>query len=239
MGDVIEEARRLKSAAMDARDLGDFDRATRLLESAERTLSAALEELRRRRDPNEPPGRQEIAVAEQLAYILGSTGGVLRRKGEYAAAARAYDAGYGLENPESGYGIVDSYNLVQRLVARVFLEPRAVADELLQVEGINVRNELDKARQEIARQRKGPRSDDEYAAADEAMVLLLLGDPDAGHSISAFLGFKPKPAPYALEVTLELIEALRDRVTSVPAAPLDLGERLSTAIDQFHSAYPR
>jgi tetratricopeptide (TPR) repeat protein len=238
MGDVIAEARRLKSEAMDARDLRDFDTAVRLLERAIKALSATLEELRGKRDPHEAPGRQEKEVAKQLAHIFGSTGGVLRRMGDYAAAAQAYDAGYTIESPRSGYGIVDSYNLVQRLVARVFLEPRAVVDAL-EVVGLNVRDELENARQEIARQIEGPRINDEYAAADRTMVLLLLGDSGLDQAITSFLDSQRKPEPYAVEVTLELLEALRERVASVPDSPPELGGQLAKVVDRFKATYSR
>jgi hypothetical protein len=233
LGDVIEEARRLKSEAMDARDVGQFDRAVRLLGRAERGLRSTLEELKGARKAEEPPGRQETAVANQLVHILGSTGGVLRRKGDYGPAARFYDAGWDFEKPAAGYGIVNSYNLVQRLVARLFLEPRAVADNL-EVEGLRVREELDRARQEIERQIAGERNKDEYAAADLATVLLLLGDPVWMKILDGFL--MSRPEPYAVQVTLETLEALSARATASPNSPPDLAERLSQAIAHLRNA---
>lgn len=233
MSDVVEEARRLKAEAMDARDLGNFERALRLLERAERALRSVLDELRGKRDSQEAPGRQETAVANQLVHILGSKGGVLRRKGDFALAAHAYDSGHDLERPQSGYGIVNSYNLVQRLVARVFLEPWAVANDLT-VEGLKVRDELVRAREEVDRQKSGPRSNDEYAAADHVVVLLLLGDPDLDRSLEDFL--MSRPEPYAVQVTQELLEHLGDRLAS-SSAPADLSGRILKAVNRLQSAY--
>ncbi len=136
MNDLIDETRRLKSRAMDARDRGDFVRAIELLGLASRQLSETLQELKRKREAASSPGRQETETASQLCHILGSMGGVHRRNHDYRAAARAYDAGYEIEKPSSEYGIVNSYNLVQRLVTRVFLEPSAVEIENTQVEGL-------------------------------------------------------------------------------------------------------
>lgn len=229
MSDIIKEVRELKSKALDARDIGRLNLALDYLGQAINKLSSALANLRVRRDPGESPGQQEIEIATQLCHILGSKGGVLRRAGDYIPAALAYDGGYDLEKPSAEYGIVNSYNMVQRLVARVFAEPKAILPESEPVAGVPVHHELSEAKKEIRRQLDGPRSHDEYAAADLATVSLLLED-DWEQSLDEFLLFDPKPEPYAFQVTLELLEALRDRVASTLEAPPGLQENLTRAV---------
>ena len=233
MTDVIDEARRLKAEAMDLRDLGDLDGAVQVLRAGEHLLRSTLDELRSKRG-KEPPGRQEIDVANQLVHILGSIGGTLRRKGNYAAAAAAYDDGRVLEAPEAGYGIVNSYNLVQALVSRVFLDPGAAEDGAPMVAERNVRRELEAAREEIFRQLRGARSDDEYAAADLATVLLLLDDPGWELALDDFVASRPEP--YAVDVTRDLFDALHARVESESDASGGLAGRLSAAIHSLGCA---
>lgn len=231
MSDIIDEARSLKSRAINARDRGDFERAIELLARASRPLFAALGDLKKKRDPASSPGRQETEIASQLCHILGSMGGVHRRNLDYRAAAQAYDEGYEIEKPGTEYGIINSYNLVQRLVTRVFLDPSAVEKENAQVEGLRIRRELREARKELQRQIGGPRREDEYAKADLLTVQLLLGDPDWIGALDDFAGSHPEP--YAVKTTIETLEALRDRVASMPSAPPDLAERLSKALAQL------
>ncbi|MDX6704659.1 MAG: hypothetical protein QOI48_505 [Solirubrobacteraceae bacterium] len=209
MVDVIDLVRRLKTEAMDARDLGDLPRALDLLREAEDELRSTLEDLKQHRESGDPPGRQEVAVANQLVHILGTVGGTLRRAGEYQNAVAAYDAGHLFETQDAGYGIVNSYNLVQRLVTRVFVEPLAAGGGQL-VAGLDVREELALARNELEEQIAGARSGDEYAIADLATVLLLLDDPRWEKAMRMFVA--SNPSPYAVEVTEELLTELRNRV---------------------------
>jgi hypothetical protein len=155
-------------------------------------------------------------------------------------SARAYDAGYEFEAAASVYGIVNSYNLVQRLVSRIFLSPESGEDESVEVLGLSVRRELRKAKEEIQQQIKdprtqmdGPRAGDEYAAADLAMVSILLGDADWESDLGKFIRFNPPPEPYAVQVTLELIKELREAVEGSPDAPGELKQRLSEAVEEF------
>ncbi len=237
MSNVIEEARTLKSQAMNARDAGYHERAVSFIEKAEKVLRDALNELKKNRQQGEKPGRLETDVANQLVHVLGSKGGIFRRKKKYKEAAKAYDAGYEeFERPGSGYGIVNSYNLVQRLVSRVLLNPGCVDGEDLHVEGLHVRAALAKAREEIQQQLKGKRAGDEYAAADLALVCLLLGDDDWEMALDDFIYSSPPPEPYAVKVTAELIEEL-DEAARQPSSPSPaLARRLSQATQELRRA---
>jgi hypothetical protein len=231
MSDVIEEARRLKSRAMEARDRNDFETAIHLLSNARDGLADELTDLESKRAGESSPGRFEQDVATQLAHILGSMGGVYRRWGDYPASIDCYDAGYELERPGAPYNILNSYNMTQRLVSRAFMNPAAVSDGGISLHGLPLREYLEQAKEGIVRQRHGKRRRDEYAAADLAVVTLLLGDEDWLDKLDDFLHSTPRPEPYAIEVTLEVLEALRSTVAGAANSALKLKERLSEACD--------
>ena len=228
MRNVVDDARKLKSEAMELRDQGDLSGAIRTLERAEQDLRLALNELRSNRTGTERPGRFEVDIANQLLHILGSKGGTWRRAKNYEAAASAYDAGYEFEKPESIYGIVNSYNLVQRLVSRVFIKPESVLDPNIEVSGLLVRPALLEAKEQIQEQLRGKRIGDEYAAADLAVVLLLLADQEWELALDDFIYANPAPQPYCIKVTRELIEELRGALEA-PDTPKALRDRLSQA----------
>jgi hypothetical protein len=233
MADVIESARALKSQAMDARDRGDFSVAIDLLSVACSDLDRELHNLKLKRADRDVPGPFEQDVAAQLAHILGSMGGVYLRAQNYEASIDSYDAGYRFEEPDGPYGIVNSYNMTQRLVSRVFMNPRAVNETGVLVQGLLLREELDFAERVIDRQRKGKRRHDEYAAADLAVVALLKGDGDWHEKLDDFLHAKPKPQAYAVEVTLEVLALLRDRLAQTGEASPELKMRLTEACDEM------
>jgi len=227
MEDVIGRARELKSEAMDARDDALFEEAHKKLREAETALVEALAEQRRARE-GEQVGDLERKIAEQLVHIRGSIGGVWRREGRHVESAQAYDSGYDLERAESGYGIVDSYTLVQRLVARVFVDPAAADDEHVIVEHRAVRPKLEEARDVIRDQieRKG-RGRDEFAASDLTLVLLLLGDPDWRAQLRRFRDLKPA---YALSATREVVADLQKVAAKSSRASERLRKDLADAL---------
>jgi hypothetical protein len=225
MEGIIERVRKLKSEALDARDDGRFDEAHKKLKEAEMYLEKELEEQRLARE-GEKVGKFEQDIAKQLIYIRGSMGGLWRRQGDHVKSAKAYDSGYELERAESGYDIVESYTLVQRLVARVFIDPAAVDNEQDVVANLAVRPELEKARDLIRDQikRKG-RENDEFAASDLTLVLLLLGDQDWRAALRRFRDLRPA---YALSATREVIEQLQKSVA--PRASMRLRNDLADAL---------
>ena len=186
----------------------------------------------------------EPVVVEQLFYMLGSKGGVYRRWGKdddskYKDSADAYDAGYDIEKcGRADYKIFNSYNLVQRLVARVLVRPAAVLDEDIPVWGLWVRRRLLAAAKEIKRQQEEEgRGNDVYAAADLALVQLLLGEHgrEWEKTLDQFLNWKPSE-PYARQVTFEVIEEIYQKVSDSPSAPASLVDHLSDAIEEFSYA---
>jgi hypothetical protein len=241
MEGVIEQARKLKNDAMDARDEARFEEAHKKLREAETALMKALAE-QRLVHKGEQVGDFEREIAKQLVHIRGSIGGVWRRDGHhaesaaesakaYVKSAQAYDSGYELERTESGYGIVDSYTLVQRLVVRIFVDPAAADDEQVIVEHLAVRPEIEKAKDIIRDQIYGKRvrERDEFAHADLTLVLLLLGDRDWHAQLRRFRDLRPKPA-YALAAIREVVEELQKLAVNSSRASQRLREDLANAL---------
>jgi hypothetical protein len=241
--DVFAYARNLKNEAMEARDEGRFEEARQKLREAEHTLEAALAE--QRSVPKQEENRDLLRrLAAQLVHIRGSIGGVWRREGSqreadvprrvdsYRQAAVAYDAAYDLEREPSGYGIVDSYTMVQRLVTRVFLDPASPDADRPPVEGVEVRTGLRRAAEVIREQvdTKG-RERDEFAAADLALVLLLLGGNDWPREMRRFLELRPG---YALTATMDVLQELLDWLSSTGDRPA-LRERLQAGVAMLGS----
>jgi hypothetical protein len=231
MTSLIDAVRQLKSEAMTARDSGDVMHAVELLEEADRLLRGALNDLRQHRPPTESPGSYETEVATQLVHILGTKGGVYRRIGDYAAAVAAYDASYEIEGPSSDYPIVNSYALTQRLVTRLLLVPSGAEPNGAEVVGLDVCRALHEAEIEIRRQVLGERVNDEYAAADLAVVQLILGSENWDAALNAFLDAAPEP--YAVSVTLSTLNDLLSAARAATPSPTALIDRLAIACEEL------
>jgi hypothetical protein len=241
MPDVIETAKKNKARALLLRDMSppDFDQAHRLLHSAAQGLKTALEaEIE---DRGAAPEQFELDLALQLTHVMGSDGGLFRRQGVRAESnperrrfflqsIQSYDSGYDLEKVYRAGK--DSYTMVQRLVARVLLEP-AAADNDVVVEKLHVRQELESALAVLRKQTEpgSVRENDEYAFADLSLVLLLLGYNDWGEEMSKFL--KLPNAGYAISGTRDVIADLRTVAASSPEASGKLLARLDEALRIF------
>ncbi|MDM0029469.1 hypothetical protein [Variovorax saccharolyticus] len=224
----LERIRELKTSAKNQRDRGikGYPRALASLREAialgEEAVQAPLPELAAR-------------SAAELCDCFGLTGGIERRwadelEGEdriahLKLAVLAYDAGHGYES-DPRYGISNSYNLVNRLIARLLLAPEALqADQPLALDGIaalHLATEFDRAAAVIREQVAGPRRGDYWAWADLAMieVLLLRSAPEAAYA--QFLGLGPPDFAY-----VSALAGLR------PLAALDIGSAsaLKAAVD--------
>jgi tetratricopeptide (TPR) repeat protein len=224
--DVVTEARNLKNRAMNQRDVGNWQGALDLLADARRMLEQALEDLAKGSD--EQPSDLlafETSVRKQLYQLLGSIGGVYRRRaasadrqpGDLETAIKLYDAGCETEKL-----FPDSYNLTQRLVTRVMLQPSAALTEAATVAKIDLREEMRKAKRTIEEQTSetGPRKNDEYAFADAAMIAILLGEPTWMDAVRTFTRHASKSS-YARTVTVDVFKELAEYVDpSGPAAAL-------------------
>ena len=169
MNNFIKEAQQLKARAVALREAKDFKGSEQLLLKAQQMLSARMPD-----GKCGPAGPMEMEVAKALANICGSLGGTYREWGRFEESVNAYDDGFEYEDSPR-YGIVNSYNLVQRLVARILFD----RDWALAPERTILKKKfpgaLECAEAEIQTQLRGSRQNDEYALADQAMIALLLG----------------------------------------------------------------
>ena len=149
-------------------------------------------------------------LAKELSDCYGLIGGVERRWGEmsegegraehWKASIRAYDQGFKFESdPE--FGIVDSYNLVNRLLVRLMLCPDAMnahAPVALDpaIPPVNLVVELEKASAVIRKQLAGPRLDDFWALADLALIEVLAGQSTPTAAYADFIGKSPPDFAY-------------------------------------------
>jgi tetratricopeptide (TPR) repeat protein len=217
--DVIAVASDLKSRAMNERDIENWDVALELLTEAKTSLERALNEL-----PAEDSAKDtkllkfETSVNKALYGMLGTIGGVYRRRaassdrqtGDLEAAVEFYDKGHEIEKR-----FVDSYNLTQRLVTRVLLDPPAAFDESEKVAKKNVPSELREAKGIIDKQISpdGARRKDEYAFADAAIIALILNEAQWVEAINKFINLAPKSS-YARSVTVDLLKELEGGLKS-------------------------
>ncbi len=183
------DAERAKREANLDRKTGDLDEAVLgMTEGVIPPLAAALRELDDNRSllerENEDSLRKEIAT--DLADAHGSLGGMLRRRAELARTKEAwlealdsYAAGRRIEQDEEGrgYGIVNSYNLVNDLVCRL-LSGVPLAD---------LRDAAGRAAETVRTQvEKLGRADDWWALADLGFLEALQGSEAAGETYEQY-----------------------------------------------------
>jgi hypothetical protein len=180
----LQKARELKSQAIEQRELKEYNASEALLTSAIRLLTDCLHQIERygkdsadAGDLSEKAGPSEREIAKELAHLYGSLGGTYRAWRRFDQAAAAYDQGYAFESNKR-YDLVNSYNLTQRLVNRVLLDPGTALGGQEEIKGLRFPDALERARAEIEMQLRGSRKDDQWALADLALVCLLLGSDD-------------------------------------------------------------
>src|SRR3954469_7028731 len=89
-------------------------------------------------------------LAEALADTYGTKGGVLRTAQRYEESVEAYEDGYKYEsNPR--YRFTNSYNLTQRLVARIFAFPHLLAEKVWNDNRAAYPDSFNQAEQEVSR----------------------------------------------------------------------------------------
>jgi hypothetical protein len=206
----------LKTKAKNRRDLGRYDRAAAFVQQA---IDLA------RKDLSIPELRSKIA--SELADCYGLLGGIERRWALVPNAPKehrddhlrksvgAYDNAWGLESGD--YGVSSSYGMVNRLVSRILADPHAlssgnVTDLGQGIEPLEVRSDLKKARETIESSKRS----DYWAAADLALVKLLLG---AGDPAGVYAAFNEKSPPdYAYNSALDVLRPLSEIDVPVKAA---------------------
>jgi hypothetical protein len=211
MPTLVDEISDLKTQAKNRRDLKRYERAVSILNEAiglaERSLE--IQELRRR-------------LAEELADCYGLLGGVQRRwaldpnyRDERALhlreSIRAYDNAWKYESGD--YGVVNSYGMLNRLISRLLYDKDSLFVDAVtsfgnDVAPLNVRAKLEKAREAIEAQLVQARRDDCWAAADFALVTVLLEKADP---ISAYASFvSTSPPAYAYKSVVDVLRPLAE-----------------------------
>lgn len=223
---LFDEVSELKDRARRNRKRKRFDEAVRNLDEAILKLQRAdiLAD-----DGSGSPSSWETDVAKQLADCYGSRGGVYREAGDLAKARDSYDEGY-LYEADARYEIVNSYNLVQRLVVRILLTPELVSDPVLASrhklpEGLTVPEALAEAARRIAGQVRGPRRGDSWALADLALLNLLMNDEPAANALWDEFD-ATNPSPHAYGTTAEVLRALASAGVVMRPALSRAAERL-------------
>lgn len=206
--DIIEKAKTDKSRARRYRKSGKLADAERLLKESIRFLRENLDQI-----SQDEPSQTEAGVALELSDCYGSLGGVLRSAGRYAESMQAYDAGEALESSER-YGIMNSYNLVQRLVARVLLRPDLVWAEPWFVGNEDLPAALGRA-EEIIQGQMSVRVEDPWILADQALVQLLLLRPKASEQESWRKFRSTASFSFAVDSTLRTVEDMLKEMEAV------------------------
>jgi hypothetical protein len=214
-------AKRHRGNMLKALDSGDHAEAEEEFRNAQMAIEEAFQFLNKYERP-EPKasgraGEGESAVAEQLADFYGIQGGLFRSRGskfpersgrtDLDSAIASYDQGWVYESSPR-FGILNSYNTVNRLVLRIIREPSVLAAHEL-VPGLEKRmlDLLGDAAALIEWQIDKERPDLAWALADLAMIELLREGTDI-ESILAQLDRETLTDKYPFESMLNVIRDL-------------------------------
>lgn len=165
------------------------------LDSAAETLSAAI----------------RIAAAS-LADLHGILGGTFREQGRLAEAIKEYDCGYMLDQR---YGIVSSYNALNRLLTRLMADaPEPVGATLVKRvrigDRVDIDAELRRLQEQLTGQLRGTDVGEFWVAGNLAVVAALNGDLRAmKEGLTLFM--VPSTPRFAYEAYLKTVGKLLGR----------------------------
>lgn len=239
MSTPTERIRELKTGAKNQRDRGarGYPRALSMLTEA---IAIAQEDLDR-----STGAERRVQLATELSDCFGMVGGVERRWADESeadertqhlkAAIRAYDSGFAFES-DAQYGIVDSYNRLNRLLVRVLVRPDAVAsDDVVvidpEIPALNLRREFEKAADFIRQQLTGARRGNYWALADLALVEVLLGRSPAAVAYADFVSLSPPDFAYVS--ALAGLRPLAELPIPIPSVARSLKEAVALLEDQL------
>jgi hypothetical protein len=226
-------SRRYRNHATDAAAQGQHEVAREHFTRAADTLREAIDYLNGLGAPDPRPAApasdHEVELAQQLADCWGILGGVYRAAGELSAARDAYDCGAGYETSPR-FGILNTYNQVNRLVVRVMerpelLSPAAVDVDMPGRETAHMAQLLRETGDEIERQLREGRADRPWALADLAMVRLLAGQPGVESALAALAESSANDV-FPFESTLKVVRELAGRSLSMQDRLVEVGEWL-------------
>ncbi len=223
MDDPIRFAKDAKQDAQFERSAGNFAEAEVILGEA----IDALEERRTQLQEDELGGERARKLAAALCDCYGSLGGVRRSARRFPESVEAYDKGYQLERDPVN-AIVDSYNLTQRLVARILTEPTAMLKcDPTEVSGELIPTALNQASQTVEGQIAGPRKRDPWAFADLALLDTLLSDTsNPFETRGPWAKLKDLGPPgYVFSSTSAVVQDCLQRLREVDATPAEEDKR--------------
>ena len=211
---IVTKARAEKERSLRLRDERRFAEAVEVLKEMIARIEKTLADFKG--TSPQAPAPSEIEVADQGLHLNGTLGGIFRRWEKFDEAVEAYAKGAAIER-DPRYSLPQSYTSTQHAVLRCLHDP----DMLAQAAGDHhsaIHQELTELYRRIIRQMRGPRRGDVYAAADRAVVSLLLGQPEWEEDLGSFLDLaKNREEDYAERVTAEVIRALAAEVQRLPA----------------------
>jgi tetratricopeptide (TPR) repeat protein len=142
-----------------------FAEASSEFEATIAALQRGLRALRRQEDEYSPDA---CRVLELLSQTCGSLGGTWRDAGNRETALVEYDRGNAYEEERRrNCRALDTYNMLQRLIVLLLLDPKKISEPSFVAE-------LNTAREEIEKQLELGRNDS-WALADLALARLLCG----------------------------------------------------------------
>jgi tetratricopeptide (TPR) repeat protein len=165
--ELLNRVTRLRNDAKDARTKKKFTIAIKKLEEAIEDLKDELSAVRR------TPSADKCQILKELSESYGSLGGTQRDSGELRKALDCYNEGNKYEGERRrDCNAQDTYNLLQRLVIQLLIDPVCI-------EQPDFVNELECVRDVIRAQVDAGRNDS-WALADLILAQFLSGtDADA------------------------------------------------------------
>jgi len=183
MATFVDEIKSLKDLAQRQSDQGQYEIAAKTIRDGIDVLEAALTRQEGHGDSGRasaPCDTEENRIATELADLYGMLGGARRKQDNLAGAIAAYDQGFQYESNRR-YGILNTYNALNRLVTRILMCPSSLSDpdalrSVNELEFVDVPRTLIDLRTELKQEVDGVRSNDFWAAADLAFTCALSGD---------------------------------------------------------------
>jgi|CXWL01.1.fsa_nt_gi hypothetical protein len=239
MENLLERIRELKTKAKNRRDLERYEIAIKFLEEAIQILKSAFETASADWKPQ---------FATELADCYGLLGGINRRWAlssldpherleRLKASFNAYDTGYQEYEAHEEYKIANSYNMLNRLISYLLLNPTSLDNMPLEHpvgKTLLMKKELEKAGECIRQQLMLERRGDIWALADLALVNLLLGRETPVASYKDFLA--ASPPDYAYDSALAVLKPLASLHLTVAAHLKEAVQLLEAKLQQLRGS---
>ena len=217
MANSIDEIKSLKDLAQSQSDQGQYEVAAKTLRDGIDVLEAALTRRESHGDSahraSAPVDTEENRMAAELADLYGISGGVRRKQGDLIRSIAAYDQGFRYES-HPRYGIVNTYNALNRLVTRILMYPGSLSDpdalrNVHELEFVDVPRALNELQTELKKEVDGARSNDVWAAGDLAFTCALNGDDQGARAaLQQFESCSPPPPANAYNAYIVWIDAV-------------------------------